>query len=127
MPRTNNKQVKLHVKKGDTVILNKSITSAKELDADKPKGHTARVLQVFPDRQRVIVEGVNIRFRHTKPNQEYPQGARVQREMPIHASNVQPIGSDGKAVRIGRKRIQDANTGKGEWVRYNPKTGEEIK
>lgn len=126
MPRTSNKQPKLHVKKNDRVMLNKAITSAQNVDADKPKGYIGRVLQVFPDKQRVIVEGVNIRYRHTKPNQENQKGGRVEREMPIHISNVQPVGADGKAFRIGRKRIEDATTGQGKWVRYNPKTGEEL-
>jgi large subunit ribosomal protein L24 len=126
MPRTTNKQKKLHVKKGDTVALTKAITSAKDLNMDRPKGYTGRVLKVYPETERVIVEGVNVRIRHTKPNKTYPQGGRIEKEMPIHASNVLPLDGQGNATRVGRKRVEDPNTGKGRWVRYAKTTGEEL-
>ena len=126
MPRTKNKQKKLHIKKGDTVALTKAITSAKGLAMDRPKGYTARVLKVYPETERVIVEGVNVRIRHTKPNQTYPQGGRIEKEMPIHASNVMPIDGEGNPTRIGRKRVEDPSTGMGRWVRYAKTTGEEL-
>ncbi|MFN3597378.1 MAG: 50S ribosomal protein L24 [Rubricoccaceae bacterium] len=126
MPRTTNKQKKLHIKKGDTVALTKTITSAKGLDMDRPKGYQARVIAVYPSKEKVLVEGVNVRYRHTKPNQQYPQGARVEKELPIHVSNVMPVDQNGKATRIGRKRVEDAETGKGRWVRYAKTTGQEL-
>ena len=126
MPRTKNKQKKLHIKKGDTVALNKTITAAKELNMDRLKGYQGRVLKVYQDTDRVIVEGVNVRIRHTKPNQTYPQGGRIEKEMPIHISNVQPIDGNGEPTRIGRKRVEDPETGKGRWVRYAKTTGEEL-
>ncbi len=126
MPRTKNKQKKLHIKKGETVMLNKNVTSAKELGMDRLKGFSGRVLKVYPNTNRVIVEGVNVRLRHTKPNQTYPQGGRIEKEMPIHISNVQPIDSNGDATRIGRKSVVDVDTGKGRWVRYAKTTGEEL-
>ena len=126
MPRTKNKQKKLHVKKGDTVALTKTITSAKELGMDRPKGFTGRVLKVYPETERLIVEGVNVRIRHTKPNQTYPQGGRIEKEMPIHVSNVLPLDGNGEPTRVGRKRVEDPETGKGRWVRYAKTTGEEL-
>ena len=125
MPRTTNKQKKLHVKKGDQVALTKSITSYKD-ELARQKGFTGRVLAVFPEKERIIVEGVNIRVRHTKPNQTYQQGGRIEREMPIHVSNVMPLDGNGKPTRIGRKRVEDPTTGKGRWVRVARTTGEEL-
>ena len=126
MPRTKNKQKKLHVKKGETVMLTKNITAAKELGMDRLKGYTGRVLKVYPDTERLIVEGVNVRLRHTKPNQNYQQGGRIEKEMPIHISNVQPLDGNGEGTRVGRKRVEDVETGQGRWVRYAKTTGEEL-
>ncbi len=107
---------KLHVKKGDNVrVLSGNF-----------KGYEGRVLRVFPDKQRVIVEGVNVRVRHTRPNQMYPQGGRIQQEHPIHISNVVPLDGNGNPTRIGRKRIDDLETGRGRWIRYAKTTGEEL-
>lgn len=128
MPRTTNKQKKLHIKKGETVALTKAITSSKGLNPsmDRPKGYTARVLEVYPKQDKVLVEGVNVRFRHTKPNQQYPNGGRIEAERPIHISNVVPVDGNGNPTRIGRKRVEDPETGKGRWVRYAKTTGEEL-
>ncbi|MEM8486028.1 MAG: 50S ribosomal protein L24 [Bacteroidota bacterium] len=126
MPRTKNKKRKLHIKKGDTVMLTKIITATKSLDSDRKKGYVGKVLRVYPERERVIVEGVNLRIRHTKPNQTYPQGGRIPREMPIHISNVMPLDGDGNRTRVGRKRIEDPETGIGRWIRYAKSTGEEL-
>ncbi|MFN3385451.1 MAG: 50S ribosomal protein L24 [Candidatus Thermochlorobacter sp.] len=89
--KTGIKRQKMHVKKGDTVMLLKTITSAQGLGADREKGYQGKVLRVFPETNRVIVEGVNIRKRHTRPNKNQPQGAIIEREMPIHASNVKKV------------------------------------
>lgn len=126
MPRTKNKQKKLHVKKGDTVMLTKQITATASLNSDRPKGYVGKILRVFPERERVIVEGVNLRIKHTKPNQTYPQGGRIPREMPIHVSNVMPVDSSGNRTRIGRKWIQDQETNQGRWIRYAKTTSEEL-
>jgi large subunit ribosomal protein L24 len=116
MPRTKNKQKKLHIKKGDRV----------RVIAGNSKGYEGKVLRVFRETERVIIEGVNIRIKHQKPNQMYPQGARVEREMPIHASNAMPVDSNGDPTRVGRKRIEDPETGRGRWIRYAKTTGEEL-
>ena len=125
MARSQRKAKKLHVKKGDMVMLTKSITASKG-SPDRARGFMGKVLRVFPDGERVIVEGVNLRIRHTRPNQTYPQGGRVQREASIHISNVQPVDSNGDPTRVGRKRIEDIDTGQGEWVRYAKTTREEL-
>ena len=116
MPQTTTTRRKLHIKKGDRV----------RVIAGNAKGLEGRVLRVFPETSRVIVEGVNVRVRHTRPNQTYPQGGRIEREMPIHASNVMPLDAGGTPTRIGRKRIEDPETGKGRWIRYAKTTGEEL-
>ncbi len=116
MPRTKNKQKKLHIKKGDRV----------RVIAGNSKGSEGKVLRIFRERERVIVEGVNVRVRHTRPSQTNPQGGRIEREMPIHASNVMPLDSSGNPTRVGRKRIQNPDSGRGHWVRYAKTTGEEL-
>lgn len=113
MPRTTNKQLKLHVKKGDLVMV----------IAGVDKGKKGTILKVLPARQRVLVEGVNIRIKHQKPNQEFPQGGRIEREMAIHVSNVMPLDpSTNEPTRIGRKQIEE--NGKTKWVRYSKISGE---
>ncbi len=67
-----------HVKKGDTVLVL----------AGADKGKTGRVLRVIPDKDKVVVEGVNMIKRHTRPTQRNPKGGIVEKEAPIHISNV---------------------------------------
>lgn len=126
MRRKNNQQKKLHVKKGDTVVLTKAITSAKGIGADRPKGYQGKVLEVYPEEEKVIVEGVNLRYHHTQPNPNNPQGGRMEREVPIHVSNVMPVDSNGDATRVGRKRVEDSLSGQTRWIRYAKTTGEEL-
>ena len=71
----------MHVKKGATVVI---LTGA-------PRGKTGRVLKVLPEKNRVIVEGLNFVTRHTRPTQTNPQGGRLEKEAPMHASNVKVI------------------------------------
>ena len=113
MPRKFNKQKKLHVKKGDQV----------KIIAGNDKGVEGRVLMVFPENERVLVEGVNMRTHHEKPSQDNPQGGRLKKEAPVHVSNVMVIDqTTGEASRIGRKRIEES--GRGRWARYAKKSGE---
>ncbi|MRT91479.1 50S ribosomal protein L24 [Ancylomarina sp. 16SWW S1-10-2] len=103
---------KLHIKKGDTVIIN----------AGESRGQEGKVLEVIVDKQRAIVEGVNMMSKHTKPNAANPQGGIIKKEAPIHISNLNVKDpSTGKASRIGRK-MNDNN----KLVRYAKKSGEEI-
>jgi large subunit ribosomal protein L24 len=76
--KTGIKKVKLHVKKNDSVVV----------ISGNDKGKAGKILKVFPLKGRVIVEGVNIRKRHMRPTQGQPQGSIIEREFPIHASNV---------------------------------------
>ncbi len=83
-----------HVKKGDTV----------EVIAGDHKGEQGKILRVLPDRSRVIVEGINMVYRHMRPSRRYPQGGRIQKEAPIHISNVLPV--DPKTGRGARVRFE---------------------
>ena len=104
---------KLHIKKGDLVFVN----------AGEDKGKTGRVLRVLVDKQRAIVEGINMVSKSTKPNAKNPQCGIVKLEAPIHISNLNVVDpKSGKPTRIGR-RLND----KGKLVRYAKKSGEEIK
>ena len=105
--------VKLHIKKGDTVFVN----------AGDSKGRQGKVLKVDVEKQRAIVEGVNIVKKATKPNAKNPQGGIVEQEASIHISNLQVLDpKSGKPTRVGRK-LDSA----GKLVRYAKKSGEEIK
>ncbi len=68
------------------------------------KGEQGKVLKVFRDKQRVLVEGVNVVYRHVRRSRRHPQGGRIRREAPVHVSNVQPI--DPKTGRGTRIRFQ---------------------
>ena len=80
------------VRKNDQIVLIKAVTGAKQVDGralgKEEQGSVARVLKVIPETERVIVEGVNYVYRHVRRSQKNPQGGRVAREAPIHASNV---------------------------------------
>lgn len=83
---------KLHVKKDDKVMV---ITG-------KDKGKTGRVIVAYPRENRVLVEGINMVKRHTKPSPQNQQGGIIEKEAPIHASNVMLIDpKSGKPTRIG--------------------------
>lgn len=116
MPRKKNKRKKLHVKKGDEV----------RVLSGNYRGAEGKILKVFPAKERVIVEGVNMRWHHEKPSQANPQGGRIEREVSIHASNVLPLDANGEPTRVGRKRIEDEGPGTGRWVRYAKTTGDEL-
>lgn len=80
----------MHVRKGDQVIV----------IAGNDKGKTGEVVESIPTKNRVVIEGVNKRWKHRKPTQQNPQGERVQVEVPIHASNVMHLDpATGKGVR----------------------------
>lgn len=104
---------KLHIKKGDTVMVN----------SGNDKGKSGRVLEVLVDKQRAIVEGVNIIKKHSKPTAQHPDGGIISKEASVHVSNLNVVDpKSGKATRIGRR--EDKN---GKLVRYSKKSGEEIK
>ena len=107
---------KLHIRKGDTVVVN----------AGNDKGKQGRVLEIIFEkdkgRARAIVEGVNIMTKHTKPNAKNTQGGFVKKEAPVQVSNLNPLDpKTKKPTRIGRRLVD------GKLVRYSKKSGEEIK
>ena len=93
--------------------------------AGNARGKTGKVLKVYPDRERVIVEGVNIMKRHTRPRQKNPQGGIVQREAAIHVSNVMLVDpKTNQVTRVGTRVIKDETTGKKRRMRVAKATGE---
>jgi large subunit ribosomal protein L24 len=87
-----------HIKSGDQVMV---ITGA-------DKGKIGRVLRVLSDKDRVVVEGINRVWKHVRPSQRHPQGGRIQKDAPIHVSNVMPL---------------DPTTGKGTRVKFEAREG----
>ena len=103
---------KFKIKKGDTVYVN----------AGNDKGKTGKVLSVLTEKDRVIVEGINLVSKHTKPNTKQPQGGIIKQEAAIHISNVNLIDpASSKPTRVGFK-VED-----GKKVRVAKKSGQEIK
>jgi len=106
-------QKKLKIKKGDQVAV----------IAGESKGMKGRVLIVDRDKDRAIVEGVNLVSKHAKPNSKTPKGGILKKEAPVHVSNLMVVDpASGKPTRVGR-RLNDKN----KLVRYSKKSGEEIK
>jgi large subunit ribosomal protein L24 len=113
MNRTSNKQPKLKIRKGDTV----------RVIAGNDKKKEGRVLEVFPEKNRAIVEGINMVTKHQKPSAGKPEGGIKKTEAAVHISNLVLIDpSSGQPTRVGRK-LND----KGVLQRYSKKTGEFIK
>ncbi len=74
--------------------------------AGNDSGKTGKVLKVFPKTSRIIIEGINLRKRHTKPNQKNPQGGILEKEAPIHVSNVMILDpTNNEPTRIGSQII----------------------
>ena len=101
-----------HVRKGDTVIV----------IAGKERGKRGRVLRVIPDKDRVVVERINLIKRHQRPTQKIRQGGIIEREGAIHLSNVMLVDpTSGKPTRTGRRALSD-----GKRVRVARRSGEII-
>jgi len=93
--------------------------------AGNSRGKRGKILKVYPERGRVIVEGVNIIKRHTRPSQRNPQGGIVQREAPINASNVMLLDpKTNEPTRVGIKVVEDVTTGKKQRMRLSRASGE---
>lgn len=104
---------KLHIKKDDTVVI----------IAGEDIGKKGKVLEVFPAKQRAIVEGANMVTKHIKPSASNPNGGIEQAEASIHISNLKLVDpASGEPTRVGRKADE-----KGKLQRYSKKTGEIIK
>ncbi|MEN2466606.1 50S ribosomal protein L24 [Ornithinibacillus sp. FSL M8-0202] len=101
----------MHVKKGDKVIV----------ISGKDRGKTGTILEAYPKKDRVLVEGVNLIKKHAKPSQENPQGGILNQEAPIHVSNVMPVDpKTGKPTRVGYE-VRD-----GKKVRIAKSSGEAL-
>ncbi|MFA8438909.1 50S ribosomal protein L24 [Pueribacillus sp. YX66] len=101
----------MHVKKGDKV----------QVISGKDKGKQGVILQADPKQERVIVEGINLVKKHSKPSQMNPQGGIVEMEAPIHVSNVMPLDPDSnEPTRVGY-RIED-----GKKIRIAKKSGQPL-
>ena len=98
------------IKKGDRVVV---LTG-------KSKGQEGTVLRVFPQAQRVLVEGINMVQRHTRPTQADPQGGIKHKEAALHVSNVAIAGPDGRPSRVGFRMEGDRK------VRFAKRSGEAI-
>ncbi len=103
---------KIRLRKGDEVIV----------ISGKDKGKTGKILKVIPDKERVIVEGVAVAKRHTKPSQANPQGGIIDKEMPVHISTVMAYDAKNKkGSRLGFKIDED-----GTKIRVLRTSGEEF-
>ncbi len=103
---------KRHVRKGDTV----------KVISGNSKGKTGKIIEVLTDKNRALVEGVNLVTKHLKPNAQNPQGSIEKREAGIHISNLQLVDpKTGEPTRTGRK-LND----KGKLQRFSKKSGEFI-
>jgi large subunit ribosomal protein L24 len=108
MKKESNTQ-KIHIRKGDTV----------QLIAGNDKGKSGRVTKIVVDKQRAVVEGLNMVTKHVKPTANKPQGELLQVEGTVHISNLMLVEpSTGKATRTGRKEND-----KGKLQRYSKATG----
>src|SRR5687768_12555271 len=108
----------MKIKKGDTVVV----------IAGKDKGARGKVIQAYPDRDRILVEGVNRIKKHTRVSQNQrgaQSGGIVTQEAAIHVSNVMVVDSDGKPTRVGRTVTRDED-GKRTSVRVSRRNGKEI-
>ncbi len=104
--------VKLHVRKNDMV----------KIIAGKEQGKSGKVLRVFPAKSRVVVEGLNVVKRHTRPNQLNPDGGIVEKEAPLSISNVMLVcGSCNEATKTGIRLLDD-----GTKTRYCKKCNESV-
>jgi large subunit ribosomal protein L24 len=91
-------RIHFHVKKGDNV----------EVITGNHKGASGKVLQILPKKQQVLIEGVRMIKKHQKKSQDNPQGAIVQREGPVHISNVKPVEKTEKAAKPEKKSRKKA-------------------
>jgi len=105
----------MKIKKGDQV----------KVIAGKDRGKTGKVLRVITDKKQVLIEGVNLIYKHSRPSQKNPKGGIIEKEGPIHISNVMYLSSDGP-TRIGFRVIEDQEKKTKNKVRISVKSGEMI-
>ena len=86
----------------------------------KARGKTGKIMQVFKDKGNVIVEGVNLGKKHQKPSQQDQKGGIMDKEMPIHVSNLMLIGKSNEPVRVVRREVD------GKRIRVEKKSGKAV-
>ena len=101
---------KFKIKSGDTV----------QVIAGDHKGSEGKVIKIFKDKDKALVEGVNIVKKHNKPSAQNPQGGIIEKEAPIHISNLSLLNKKGETTRVGYKMEGDKK------VRYSKKSNEVI-
>lgn len=101
-----------HIRTGDTVMV----------IAGRDKGKTGKVMRILDSKDRVVVEGINRVWKHVRPSQRNPQGGRIQKNAPIHISNVQPV-DPGAGNRPTRTRVKTID---GQKHRVAVKTGTDL-
>lgn len=106
--------MKLKIKKGDIV----------QVITGNDRGKTGRVMEVYPKKMKILVEGVNIKKKHTRPTQNNPKGGILDKEVPLHYSNVMIVDSDNQPTRIGIRFDEKDN--KRTPVRYSKKNGSDL-
>lgn len=100
------------IRKDDTVVV----------IAGKDKGKSGKVLQVMPEADRIVVEGINMMIKNIKPRRQHEKGQRIRTEAPLHLSNVQIADpKDGKPTRVGIKVLES-----GKKIRIARRSGEQI-
>jgi large subunit ribosomal protein L24 len=118
MERKSNKQPKLHIRKGDLVRV---IAGDDKSTPDKVR--QGKVLEIYPEKNRALVEGINLVTKHQKPSAGKPEGGIKKVEASVHISNLMLVDpASGKPTRTGRKLNE-----KGKLQRFSKKTGEFIK
>ena len=89
-----------HVKKGDTVVV----------ICGEDRGKVGQVLRVDTGDNKVLVQGINRVYRHLRPSRQHPRGGRIQKEMPIHISNVLPVDpKTNQPTRVGFRKKEDGS------------------
>ncbi|MFA6922956.1 MAG: 50S ribosomal protein L24 [Bacteroidales bacterium] len=104
-------RIKLKIKKGDIV----------KVISGNSKGQQGKILQIMTDKNRAVVEGINVVSKHSKPSAKNSKGGIVKKEASVHISNLMVVDGNGNATRIGR-RIENEKI-----IRYSKKSGEVIK
>ena len=100
----------MKIRKGDMV----------KIISGSDKGKSGRVIKAFPDRNRIIVEGINIVKKHSRPSQENPQGAILEKESSIHVSNTIYLKGE-ESTKLGIRKLED-----GSRVRFSKSTNENL-
>jgi len=110
------KPLKLHIKKGDEVIIL----------AGKEKGKTGTVKEVFAETQRATVEGLNLVTKHVKPSATNPEGGVIQKEAALHISNIAHVHTDAEGNKVGTRIGRRLNAETNKLERYSKKSGETL-